>query len=299
MGSMKNLYMILISILATTLPITSIAFAQTPYEKIKLMLKHSAEKNPKNARVIVVGQSDSGDLIYGLEIGHGPTHNLVVATHHGNEYGSTVVAGYFGDALAGDPIADQTVFVVPVLNISGYNGGNRRETLGASTYDPNRDYPGPCGTEGPFKLKSTASLAKFIEANKIVASSTLHTFFPGVLYPWGISTQDTQTPYDNIFVQLGKAATIESGYLVGNSTKELYPADGTFEDYSFWKLGIWSMLFEMGNTHSPSNAQLQELIRFNLPGLRRMMMVAPKIRAERHAFSGNCDVVRGLDKHNE
>ena len=60
----------------------------TPYEKIKAMMKQTADTHPQTATLFPLGDSNSGEVIWGLEIGHGPVHNLVVATHHGNEYGS-------------------------------------------------------------------------------------------------------------------------------------------------------------------------------------------------------------------
>src|SRR5205823_12865107 len=124
------------------------------------------------------------------------------------------------------------IYVIPVLNISGYNANNRTERdLNGRYRDPNRDYPGPCGTEGPFHLKSTASLAKFVEQENIIASATLHTYYPAVVYPWGLSTYDTSTPYDNIFKTMVIHATEWSRYTVGNSTEVIYPADGAYEDY--------------------------------------------------------------------
>src|SRR5207248_223649 len=117
------------------------------------------------------------------------------------------------------------------------------ESAGEGSYDPNRDYPGPCGTEGPHKLKSTKALAQFVADKGIVASATLHTFYPVVAYPWGISTHDLSTPYDDLFKMLATSAVTESHYPIGNSTEAIYPADGTYEDYAFWKHGIWSLLF--------------------------------------------------------
>lgn len=264
-------------------------------EAVQYMIQ-VAQAYPQNAKLFDLGPSDSGEMIKGLMIGNGQTRNLVVGTHHGNEYGSTAVALAFANAIAANPIQGQTIFVIPVLNIPGFNRNNRYEPAAGKSYDPNRDYPGPCGTQGPHKLKSTYYLAQFIDKMGIVASATLHTFYPGVLYPWGISTKDLSTPYDDLFIALGKAATVESGYKVGNSTVELYPADGTFEDYAFWKHGIWSLLFEMGTSHSPSEASIKKMIEVNVPGLRRMFEVAPKTRAEKHTFTGKCSAeLRHLD----
>src|SRR5690606_1351389 len=109
--------------------------------------------------------------------------------------------------------------------------------------------------------------------------------FPAVLYPWGLSTRDTSTAYDSTFIALSRAAVVESGYAVGNSTELLYAADGTFEDYAFWKHGIWSLLFEMGRSHSPSQGAIQQMIEVNVPGLRRFLETAPTERAQDHEFT--------------
>jgi carboxypeptidase T len=240
-------------------------------------------------------------MIEGVAIGNGPVHNLVVATHHGNEYGSTEVGMAFATSIADHPIANQTVYVIPVLNISGYNRKQREESAKGNSYDPNRDYPGPCGTEGPHHLQSTASLAKFIDHENIIVSATLHTYSPAVVYPWGIPTNDTNTPYDNIFMTMVNNATEMSHYTVGNSTEVIYPAAGAYEDYAYWKLGVWSILFELGHSHNPSQADINEMARVNIPGLRKMLEQAPVERAVDHAFTGKCSTSRlaHLDKHDE
>jgi len=270
------------------------------YEAVKDHLKKIAAEYPDRAKPFKLGLSDSGDYIEGLKIGDGPVRDLIVATHHGNEYGSTEVAKAMASSLAVDPIKGRAVYVIPVLNISGYNSVRRNETAAGRSVDPNRDYPGPCTTGSPFRLKSTKALADFIEKENIVASATLHTYMPAVLYPWGISTQDTATPYDDIFIQLSQAAVVESNYKYGNSTQMLYPADGTFEDYAYWKTGAWSLLFEVGYTHSPNSDAVAELVRVNVPGLRRFIEQSPRERAERHAFTGKCDrSMKALDRHDE
>ena len=270
------------------------------YPKIKEFLNQLVKTFPEKVKLVQVGASDSGEIIEGVAIGNGPVKNLVVATHHGNEYGSTEVAKAFANALAEQPILGQTMYVIPVLNISGYNANRRWEMVNGRYLDANRDYPGPCGTSGPFKLKSTNSLAKFVEQENVVSSATLHTYYPAVVYPWGISSHDISTPHDGLFTQLVEAATVESHYQTGNSTQVIYPADGTFEDYAYWKHGIWSILFEVGYSHSPSEAAVKEMIRVNVPGLRRMFEQAPGQRADKHEFEGKCDSsLKSLDRHDE
>ncbi len=286
----------------TLLLLTMTAQAQMSgrYGSVVAKLKQAQSDHPENAEMFSLGVSDSGEEIMGLKVGHGDLENLVVGTHHGNEYGATEVAVGFALDIAAEPIIGQTVYVIPVLNISGYNKNSRREAYSHTTQDPNRDYPGACDTEGPFKLKSTRALAEFVASHNIISSATLHTFSPAVLYPWGISTHDTQTPYEATFKQLGQLATAFSQYNVGNSTEMLYPADGTFEDYAYWQHGVWSLLFEMGNSHTPNERQVQKIVAENVPGLRKFLENSPTARAEDHAFHGHCDVrLMSLDLHNE
>ena len=259
------------------------------YNVVLNRIEAAALSNAANAQIFTLGVNDFGEPIKGLKIGNGPNKALVVGTHHGNEYGSTEVAVGLAEALAKNPIKDLTVYVIPVLNITGYNIGNRYErNLSGTMIDPNRDYTGPCVKTRPFQLKSTKALADFIDQEKIVISATLHTFFPAVVYPWGISTRDLSTPHDAEYIRLVKAATIESGYQIGNNTEVLYPADGTFEDYAYWKHGIWSLLFELGFSHNPDKQAIINMVNSNTPGIRRFLEIASRQRVTDFAFKGKC-----------
>jgi len=270
------------------------------YSDVVSYLEGLAKQFPTSAKTFDLAQSDSGQMIRGIAIGAGPARHLLVATHHGNEYGSTEVARAVAENLASHPIAGATVYLIPVLNIAGYDAKSRWEPAHGDSHDPNRDYAGPCGTEGPHNLKSTAALAKFMESEKVVAVATLHTFYPAVAYPWGLSSTDISTPYDGLFKQLGALAAQESGYPVGNSTELIYPANGTFEDYAYWTTGAWALLFELGQSHSPTVEQIREMARVNVPGIRRFFENAPKERAAKHSFDGKCDDrLRALDRHDE
>lgn len=268
------------------------------YTEIKNTLIQIQKNYPNNVELINLTQNDTGDMILGLKIGQGEIKNLVVGTHHGNEYGSTEVAMAFAQDLAKNPMIDQTIYVIPVLNVSGYNTRNRYEVFKAGTQtvrvDQNRDYPGPCATSGPFFSKATRALAYFIEKENITASATLHTYSSMVAYPWGISTHDLVTNHEQQFVELTNEVVKVNKYQGGNSTALLYPADGTYEDYAYWKHGVWSLLFEIGTSHNPSDSQVQKLIADNVPALRRMFEVAPKTKAVNHDFTGKCDVALKL-----
>ena len=270
------------------------------YVEVQQQLQELATRSPKVVQIFDLATNDTGELIQGVRIGSGAVHNLVVGTHHGNEYGSSEVALAVAKSLANSPLAEQTVFVIPVLNTSGFDHRARAEQSRGVAHDPNRDYPGPCATEGPFTLKSTKALADFIEKEKIVASATLHTHYPGVVYPWGFSTKDLNTPYLDLFRELTAFATQESKYKIGNSAELIYPADGTFEDYAFWRHGIWSILFELGFSHSPTESEVATMIEQNVPGIRRLLEKSPTSRALDHEFHGRCDLtLRSLDRHDE
>lgn len=293
--------MLLILTIALGLTTNASADTRRDYNGVKSFLQELVRSHPTNASLVTVGDSDSGEKILAVKLGGGPVKNLVVSTHHGNEYGSAEVALAFAESVAKEPISGQTIFVIPVLNIAGYNKRSRweRDAKGSSR-DPNRDYPGPCATEGPFRLKSTAALAEFVEREKVVATATLHTFYPAVVYPWGFSTRDLTTAYPEIFSSLVNAGAEVSRYPVGNSTELIYAADGTYEDWAFWKHGVWSILFELGTTHMPDDNHIADMIRKNLPGMRKMFEIAPKVRAENHGFSGRCDLrLQALDRHDE
>ena len=261
----------------------------TNYDKVVSTIQKIAEQNPANAKVISIGVNDQGVPIQALQIGSGEVNSLIVGTHHGNEYGSTAVALGVADSFARNPVAGQTVYVVPVLNITGYNKTGRNENGIRGSFDPNRDYTGPCKTGATFNLKSTKALSDFLEVKKIQISATLHTYWPAVVYPWGISTQDLSTPYDAQYLELVKAATRESNYKFGNNTDVLYPADGTFEDYAYWKHGIWSLLFELGFSHNPDSNAIRNMVDVNVPGIRRFLEMSPKTRVAKHDFTGTCD----------
>ena len=263
--------------------------AANKYDLAFAKFNEIAAANPAQAQVITIGTNDQGTPIKAIKIGNGETASLVVATHHGNEYGSTAVALGFAENLAAKPIEGQTVYIVPVLNVTGYNRNSRYEQNLSSSVDANRDYPSPCKTDKAFRLKSTNALANFIDEKNIQISATLHTYWPAVVYPWGISTTDLSTPYDATYKKLVADATLESRYTTGNNTEVLYPADGTFEDYAYWKHGIWSLLFELGFSHGPDNVAIKNMIEVNNPGLRRFLENSPKTRVADHDFKGRCD----------
>jgi len=288
-------------ILVTAAQSQATIYYQRNYSEVEALLKSFEIRYPDVATVVSVGESNSGKIIESIRIGNsGPAH-LVVAAHHGNEYTSTELAMAFAEDLARNPILGAQIYIVPVLNISGFDLRQRWEKVGGYPFDPNRDYPGPCGAEGPWELRSTKALADFLESEEIVAAATLHSYYPAVVYPWGNYARDYSTPNDDRFIELAEHAVVRSNYEIGFSGEVIYPADGTFEDYAYWKHGIWSLLFELGYERYPDDRDLDRMIVDNLPGLRAMFENAPAQRALDHEFNNGCvsSLNRGFDPHNE
>src|SRR3989338_8511622 len=57
--------------------------------------------------------------------------------------------------------------------IVGTHHGNEYGIKGS--FDPNRDYTGPCKSGKTFNLKSTKTLSDFLESKNVQISATLHT----------------------------------------------------------------------------------------------------------------------------
>ena len=70
------------------------------YDKVTATLTQIQQSNPGTSQVINIGTSEKGVPIYALQVGSGQVHSLIVATHHGNEYGSTAVALGVAENLA-------------------------------------------------------------------------------------------------------------------------------------------------------------------------------------------------------
>jgi len=258
------------------------------YENIQSFLRKLANDYPTNVVLVTIGPSNSGTNIEGVKIGRGPVHELVVATHHGNESGSTEVSKILATQLAMNPIPNREITVIPVLNISGYNNDQRHENRGDQWVDPNRDYPSPCGSAtGPFGLKSTQSLAQYLETENIVSALTLHDPFSTITYPWGFKKGE-KTLYEAFFHDWATDAATENRYKIGTSANAIYEAHGVFEDYAFWKLGIWTMLYEIGPDYALNPGDLAIATRDLIPGMIRFLGYAPLQAAKDHTFKGKC-----------
>ncbi len=237
---------------------TAIAASPTGrYKDVVDKMNQLQTQFPQFASVYSIGQNDDGVDIYAMRISLTPTKMdptkagyLVVGTHHGNElYAATfsveflqsVLARYTSHELFHSNLPDIEWTFVPVLNISGYNANNRYE----DGQDPNRDYPGPCISAQGGKLKSIKLMMNLLESRVFAGSLTVHGYLGGLTYPWGVDVDKTATKDQNFYDSVFSKAAKLNGYRYGTSTDVVYPCDGTFEDYVYWKKGIFSMLLEL------------------------------------------------------
>ena len=263
-----------------------------PYDTIVTRLQELAKK-PQTS-LFSLGQNDQGQSIIGIILGDpsvAKTKHLMVGTHHGNERMAAEVPFHFAnivlDALNNpnhpehDKYENSLIYVIPVLNISGYNA-NRREEMGSDnrTHDPNRDYEDPCRTKADFGLKSTTLLAELIEKENIIAAVTLHGYIGTFTYPWGVNAKDYRTMDDALMVDLAKKSVAFNKYKTGTHGGAIYPTAGAFEDWAYYKLGVWSFLLEIGNTNSDLKKDAQALDAF--------FKMAPLERSQNVGQQVNC-----------
>ncbi len=246
------------------------AFSEsTKYDSVVYKLKE-IEKNHSNfAKVFSIGTNDDNIEILAMRISTNPLisdptkiSHVIVSTHHGNEGKATDFAFAFIERIlerfSGWELYskdfDTEWIIIPVLNISGYNISSRYE----HGIDPNRDYPGPCISEPGGKLKSIRVLMAYLNSRIITGTVTVHGYIGSLTYPWGVSTTNTHTLDHNFYTEVTSKAAKFNNYQYGTSTDIIYPADGTYEDYVYWKHGIWSLLVEL---RSGSQTDIDETVK--------------------------------------
>jgi carboxypeptidase T len=231
-----------------------------------------------------LGKNDQGVDIMGLVLGDSAsaqTRHLVVGTHHGNERAAAIVPLHFIEEMHKNRKSTDAYFVIPVLNVSGYNS-SRREEIGSDhrSHDSNRDYEDPCTTKADFKLKSTTLLAQLVEREDITSAVSVHGYVGTLTYPWGTTASDYATK-DDAFMEVwaAKAAKINN-YRVGTHGAAIYPAAGAFEDWAYYKHGVWSYLLEIRSPSSDLKKDALSLVEF--------FKLSPKVRSQHLGQTVNC-----------
>jgi len=227
------------------------------YLRVVNKMRSLESSHPSTVKVFEMGKDNNQTPIYGIRISTTPAQmdpkkigHLMVATHHGNEIAAPEMAMKFMDKMVAKynskdlfrgQLADKEWTIIPVLNITGYNIESRHEF----NSDPNRDYPGPCFAKPGGKLSSIRSMMEFMKTRIFAGSITVHGYLGALTYPWGVDVQNTHTLDHNQFDQWTAKAAAVNGYRYGTSTDLVYPVDGSYEDYAYWKHGMWSLLVEL------------------------------------------------------
>lgn len=300
---MKNFF----SVFFLGIIFTNSTFAAEPtgrYKNIVEQMKTLNTKYPQFTSIFSIGDNTEGVEIYAMRVSVTPQSvdtkkigQLVVSTHHGNESAAPVFTMHFleellkryssTDLYRGN-LADQEWTVIPVLNISGYNANNRHEY----GQDPNRDYPGPCIAAQGGKLKSIRRMMDFMQTRTFAGSLTVHGYAGALTYPWGVSTNNTHTHDHNAFEKITAKAAKLNGYRYGTSTDIVYPCDGAYEDYAYYKFGMWSLLLELESGSANDIRTTSEAIMAYFDQLES----SPSVKNQ---MTGQCNRNRMPDLRNE
>ncbi len=272
-------------ILSLAFVLSSFSAIADDYDKILTRLQSYAKK--PHVSLFTLGKNDQGKDIVGMIIGDvssAQVKHLVVGTHHGNERAAADVPFTFADNVIAQYDSTVLFYVIPVLNISGYNVDRREETgSDKNTHDSNRDYEDACDTKHDFQLKSTTLIADFIDKENIVSAVSVHGYVGSFTYPWGTYLSDYATLDDNMLATWAAKAAKLNGYQTGTHGAVVYPAAGAFEDWAYLKHGVWSFLMEIRSPSSDlkkDGASLYEFFK-NSPK-ERSAHVGQKVNCVKH-----------------
>jgi len=299
---MRTFINFLISV--SLLSFTATASAKDRYSAILEKLQALQKSHPSITSLFSIGKNDDGIDIMAIRVSTRPEvmdvkkiGHLIVGTHHGNELAAADLSMDFLESLLNryqsaelyrGNLADLEWTVVPVLNISGYNQGNRHE----HGQDPNRDYPGPCIQATGGRLASIKSAMALLASRPFTGTATLHGYIGTLTYPWGISVENTHTQDHNRFAEITAKAAELNGYRHGTSTDLIYPCDGSFEDYAYWKHGAWSLLVELRNGTSQD-------VKDTTLAMEKYFEQLDSSPSNHHAMESNCYRGGKVDLRNE
>lgn len=288
----------------TTSAVLFAAPATGRYKVVLDKLKALQTTHESFSRLVSLGTNDDGVEIVGIRVSTTPDvvdpkkiGHFVVSTHHGNElkapdftlhFTEELLKKFHGRDLFDRALVDTEWLIIPVLNIPGYNSANRNE----KGRDPNRDYPGPCFSSPGGYLASIRVAMNELKKRSYTGSLTVHGYVGALTYPWGVSTTNTHTNDHNAFESATRKAAEINGYRYGTSTDIVYPVDGAFEDYAYWKHGAWSLLLELRDGSPSDIARTSDAV-FTYFG---ELNSSPSVQ---NTMTGVCSRAGALDLHNE
>jgi hypothetical protein len=243
-------------------------------------LNQTAARFPAIARAVNLTSeygtpsSHEGRSLYAIKISDNVTVEedepafLMVAAHHGNEIGTTVVAldavdrlmeGYATDPTITQLVDEYEIWIAPIWNVDGYPETRKNRRPGGGV-DLNRNYPflwdSPCSgaseTEsGNYKGPSpgsepeTQTMMAFAEDQRFTKVLDLHSSGREVVFAYRCSPHELSDYLE------AEAAALSEASTYGGETREP-SAEG---QHYHWQMGTYSnyaFLTEIGNTQSPS-----------------------------------------------
>lgn len=131
------------------------------------MLFEFAKKN--EIKIDTLCKSRKGRAVPLISFGNGTRHIVLTSRHHACEStGSYVLQGVL-ESLFKNPIADTTVFCVPMVDFDGVIDGDQGKFR--SPYDHNRDYE----PDVPPLYPETAALRDYIDQHNVVGGFDFHS----------------------------------------------------------------------------------------------------------------------------
>ena len=233
------------------------------------------------------GNSVTGLIVRGFDGNEEKINQLVVGTHHGDEYGSPIIAMAFAEDIIRDRMVGRDVYIIPILIPEAYQADTRLYR----GVNPNRDYPGPCGCHDlstcnhPFQLKATQALANLIEQNRITAAITVHNPWGTNHYPWS-DNRNTYSEEHSIFTSILDQTYRTTKYRHGTVPDMFYEMRGNFIDYAFWQYGVWGFLIEVAGGKKPSPQTIISETAIHVPRFRQLLVMAPSTRSSNNGHPG-------------
>ncbi len=287
-------------LLSFTLCAPLFAAPQGRYKQIVDRMTALQQQYADYSKIISIGTNDDNEEVLAIRISGNPNQmdptkigQVIVSTHHGNESGApqftmafieNLLKRYTSEEFWVGKLADQEWTIVPVLNISGYNNNQRQE----HNVDPNRDYPGPCHTYQTGKLKSIQRVMELLKSRIFAGSVTVHGYDGSFSYPWGMYVNNYKTLDDNIYESLFAKAAEVNDYKSGNGAILIYPANGCYEDYIYWKYGSWSLLLELESGDAND-------IKKTVPAIAHYFSLLDSSPSQKNTFNTTCTGYRGPD----
>lgn len=244
----------------------TLSFSATASDYDKIVSRLQEIDQLQQTSLFSLGQNDQGTEILGVVLGdlqRASKKFLVVGTHHGNERAAAIVPLHFAEETLKSLDPDEAYFVIPVLNVSGYNRSRREETgPDSKTHDPNRDYEDACQVKQDFRLRSTKLLADLVEREDIVSAVTVHGYIGTFTFPWGTNADEYETQDHAFFEDWAKKSAAINRYKIGTHGGAIYPAAGAFEDWAYFRHGVWSYLLEIRSPSSDLKKDALALVEF-------------------------------------